>query len=48
MEKEKVVLEGRLVAIYGSVADVKFDSRVLPAIYDVILVKTFDGKEVVL
>jgi len=48
MEKEKAVLEGRLVAIYGSVADVKFDSRVLPAIYDVILVKTFDGKEVVL
>jgi F-type H+-transporting ATPase subunit beta len=40
--------QGRIVAVYGSVADVAFDTETLPALYEVIKATAFDGSEVVL
>ncbi len=41
-------LTGKIVAVYGSVVDVQFDSERLPGIYEVINVVAIDGTEVVL
>jgi len=39
---------GKVVAVYGSVVDVQFEDGLLPAIYEVINVFTFDNSQVVL
>lgn len=41
-------LEGRVVAVYGSVVDVRFKDKGLPVIYEIINTVTFDGEKVVL
>ncbi len=41
-------LTGKIVAVYGSVVDVQFDSERLPGIYEVINAAAIDGTEVVL
>ncbi|MFA6079669.1 MAG: F0F1 ATP synthase subunit beta [Candidatus Omnitrophota bacterium] len=41
-------LTGKIVAVYGSVVDVQFDSERLPGIYEVINAVAIDGTEVVL
>ncbi len=43
-----MVYEGRVVAVYGSVVDVRFKEGALPWIYEIITTKTFTGEEVVL
>lgn len=40
--------KGRVIAVYGSVVDVAFDSERLPVIYEIIKGVTFDGNEVIL
>ncbi|MDD5246761.1 MAG: F0F1 ATP synthase subunit beta [Candidatus Omnitrophica bacterium] len=40
--------KGRIIAVYGSVVDVAFDSEKLPVIYEIIKSVTFDGNEVIL
>jgi len=41
-------LKGKIVAIYGSVVDVQFDSEKMPAIFEIIQSMTFDNKQVTL
>lgn len=41
-------LKGKIVAIFGSVVDVQFETSVLPAIYETIKATTFDGSDVTL
>jgi F-type H+/Na+-transporting ATPase subunit beta len=43
------MIEGKVVSIQGPIVDVEFDSGVsIPALYDIIETKTFDGQRVVL
>lgn len=41
-------VKGTIIGVYGSVVDVSFENKTLPAIYEVIKANTFDLKEVVL
>jgi len=41
-------LKGKIVAIYGSVADVQFESEILPAIYEILTTSNYEGKDVVM
>ncbi len=41
-------LKGKIIAVYGSLADVQFDSEKLPLIYDTIKAITIDGNVVML
>jgi hypothetical protein len=41
-------LKGKIVAIYGSVADVQFESEIMPAIYEIITASNYEGKDVIL
>jgi F-type H+-transporting ATPase subunit beta len=45
---KKTVADGEVVQVIGAVVDVRFPSGDLPDIYDAIVVKTKDGREVVL
>ncbi|MBM3245388.1 MAG: F0F1 ATP synthase subunit beta [Candidatus Omnitrophica bacterium] len=38
--------KGKIIAVYGSVADIQFESGPLPIIYEIIKAHTFDDKEV--
>jgi len=40
--------KGKIIAVYGSVVDVSFDTEKLPAIYEVLNTATLDGERVVL
>jgi len=40
---------GRIISVQGPVVDVKFDdTKVMPALYEILRVETFDGREVLL
>jgi F-type H+/Na+-transporting ATPase subunit beta len=46
---EKSIAEGRIISVQGPVVDVKFDNaETLPSLWDVLIVKAFDGKEVLM
>jgi F-type H+/Na+-transporting ATPase subunit beta len=46
---EKGGMQGRVISVQGPVVDVKFDgAQTLPALWDVLTVKAFDGKEVLM
>ena len=48
-EIEKDRMKGRVISVQGPVVDVKFDGAdTLPALWDVLTVKAFDGKEVLM